>query len=95
MYKLLTIITCAVLTASQVSATPACGDYQLVKQRLGDQYSEKSKMMGLGANNMVFEVYASDKTGSWTIIAVRPDGFTCLMAAGQAFEMTFEVSDDT
>ncbi|MGB0658681.1 MAG: hypothetical protein ACPGNV_00790 [Mangrovicoccus sp.] len=42
--------------------------------------------MGLGANNSVVEIFASDKTGTWTITVTMPNGTTCLIASGQAFE---------
>jgi hypothetical protein len=42
--------------------------------------------MGLGANNAVVEVFASDASGSWTITVTMPNGLTCLVASGQAFE---------
>jgi hypothetical protein len=42
--------------------------------------------MGLGANNVVIEVFASDTSGSWTITVTSSDGITCLVASGQAFE---------
>ncbi len=32
------------------------------------------------------EIYASDETGSWTIIVTLPDGMACLVAAGQSYE---------
>ena len=32
------------------------------------------------------EVYASEETGTWTILMTRPDGTTCLLAAGQRWE---------
>lgn len=34
---------------------------------------------------MAIEVYASPD-GTWTIVTTRPDGMSCLMAAGQAWE---------
>jgi hypothetical protein len=46
--------------------------------------------MGLGANNMVVEVFASGTSGSWTITVTGSDGVTCLVASGQAYEATAE-----
>ena len=34
----------------------------------------------------VIEVFASEETGSWTILLTSPQGLTCLMAAGEAYE---------
>lgn len=75
-----------ILAATHAQSAPACGQHAAVTERLAAQYGEGRHAMGLGANNMVFELFASEETGSWTITATRPDGLTCLMAAGQAFQ---------
>jgi hypothetical protein len=46
--------------------------------------------MGLGAQGAVMEVFASLTSGSWTITVTLPDGLTCLIASGQAFEAMAE-----
>lgn len=74
------------------SATPAqaqstqCATRDQVVNRLGEKYGETRKSIGLGANNGVVEVFASDETGTWTIIVTMPSGVACLVASGQAFE---------
>jgi hypothetical protein len=65
---------------------PACADRTLVIQRLADKYGETLKSMGLHQDNGLLEVYASDATGTWTILVSKPDGQTCLLAAGQMWE---------
>tara|TARA_R110002049_G_scaffold23781_4_gene84505 strand:+ start:8374 stop:8706 length:333 start_codon:yes stop_codon:yes gene_type:complete len=63
-----------------------CGPREAVVTRLADGYGETRQSIGLGANNAVVEVFASAETGSWTITVTRPNGITCLVASGQAFE---------
>ena len=41
--------------------------------------------MGLVSNGSILEVLAS-KDGSWTISVTRPDGMSCVVAAGEAWE---------
>ncbi|MGJ8544423.1 MAG: hypothetical protein ACSHWZ_03190 [Sulfitobacter sp.] len=67
-----------------------CGDRDSIVQRLADRYGESRQSIGLGANNAMVEVFASDQTGSWTITVTRADGLTCLIASGQAFETLAE-----
>jgi hypothetical protein len=43
--------------------------------------------MGLAQGRGVVEMFASEKTGSWTILLTSPQGTTCLMAAGEAFQI--------
>jgi hypothetical protein len=64
----------------------ACGDRTTVIQSLSKKYGETRQGIGLGRNNGVMEIYASDETGTWTILVTLPNGQACLIAAGEAFE---------
>ncbi|WP_299845699.1 hypothetical protein [uncultured Roseovarius sp.] len=83
----------AVLMASPAVAQsgPNCAPREMVVDRLASKYGETRQSMGLGANNAVVEVFASDSSGSWTIIVTTANGLTCLVASGQAFEELAEV----
>jgi len=67
-----------------------CGPRDLVVSRLAEGYGETRQSMGLGANNSVIEVFASEESGTWTITVTTPNGMTCLVASGQAFETLAE-----
>lgn len=67
-----------------------CAPRDSVVDRLAQGYGESRKSMGLGANNAVVEVFASDETGTWTITVTTPNGLTCLVASGQSFEALAE-----
>lgn len=73
-------------TAADAQQQRNCGPRDLVVTRLAEGYGETRQSMGLGANNAVIEVFASEETGSWTITVTTPNGMTCLVASGQAFE---------
>ena len=70
----------------QAQNTRNCAPRQAVVDRLVEGYGETRQSMGLGANNAVVEVFASDETGTWTITVTTPNGLTCLVASGQSFE---------
>lgn len=80
------------LAAQQVSAEIPrnCAPRQVVMERLTGGYGETRQSIGLGANNALVEVFASEDTGSWTITVTLPSGVTCLVAAGNAFERLAE-----
>jgi hypothetical protein len=85
----LTTATAAYLAATtDVLAQSArnCGPRSQIVERLAQGYGETRQSIGVGANNTVVEVFASDETGSWTITATSTSGVTCLVASGQAFE---------
>ena len=57
-----------------------------VVERLAEKYGETLQSMGLHQSNAVMEIYASEATGTWTILVTRPDGQACLVAAGRMWE---------
>lgn len=64
----------------------ACAERSRVITRLADRYGETLQSLGLNQSSGVVEIYASDSTGTWTILLTRPDGVTCLLASGQSWE---------
>ena len=71
--------------AQTVRRPQNCAPRDAVLNRLAKSYGEIQQSQGLGANNAIIEVFASDTTGSWTIAVTMPSGLTCLVASGQAF----------
>ena len=63
-----------------------CGPRERVLTTLAEKYHETRRSIGLATQGRVMEVFASDESGSWTIIVTMPNGVTCLVASGQAFE---------
>lgn len=76
------------LAAHQTHAEGAskCAPRPTVLKRLADGYGETRQSIGLGGSSQVIEVFAAAETGSWTIIVTRPDGISCIVAAGMSFE---------
>lgn len=92
MTRLLTALTAffTLMTATAVSAEPNCGPRAAVIAHLSDNFGESRQSIGLGQEGRVVEVFASIETGSWTITVTLPNGMTCLVAAGSAFEQLAE-----
>lgn len=69
------------------AAAPApCGPRDQVLAALAGGYGETRRAVGLAENGAAVEILVSD-SGSWTIIASLPDGTSCLVASGAAFQM--------
>lgn len=88
---ILTFAAAAVLgtqfaTPAVAQGQRACGDRERIVSRLADKYGETRQSMGLNHNNGVLEVFASDETGTWTIILTMPTGMACLLAAGESWD---------
>ncbi len=70
-----------------VAAQQACNLRPQVLEHLEGRFQEAPSAIGLTSDGKVVEVLTSAK-GSWTIIVTAPDGVSCLLAAGQAWERT-------
>ena len=92
MFKMTMGLGLMVLAAGHVSAETRrnCAPRDVVLERLADGYGETRQSIGLGANDAVVEVFASDETGTWTITVTTASGVTCLVASGQSFETLAE-----
>lgn len=79
------------LAAQQVNAQPEnCAPRQVIVQKLTQEFGESRRGLGLIRQTAVMEVFASEDSGSWTIIVTRSNGITCLIAAGQGYEALAE-----
>lgn len=54
---------------------------------LQGKFSESPVALGLDNSGGVVELLASPDGGTWTIIVTDPQGTSCLMAAGEFWEM--------
>lgn len=63
----------------------ACAPRAELVSQLEKKYGETRRAAGLQSRGSVTEIYASPKTGTWTIIVTRPDGTACAVAAGEAW----------
>ena len=76
----------AATPAANAEETAACAERAGVVRKLQEKFGETLRSLGLQRDDAVVEVYASEATGTWTILMTRPDGSTCLLAAGQRWE---------
>ncbi len=81
------------LTGAPASAVsqPICGAHDDVASGLEKNYSESPIARGLATAGMMIEVFVSPE-GTFTIVATRPDGTSCLLAAGEAWHKLATVS---
>ena len=76
------------------SQAPNCGPRDAIIAELQGRYGESVRNMGLDQNNAIVEVYASDATGTWTIVVTTAAGMSCLVAAGEGWEMVVADAGD-
>jgi hypothetical protein len=71
---------------AEAQGRQACADRAQVVQKLEERFGEALRSIVLHQSDGVVEVYSSEATGTWTILMTRPDGMSCLLAAGQRWE---------
>ncbi len=76
------LLTVAFTVPAAAQSQMACADRAVVTERLTKNYGETFSGGGLRNSESIFEVWASDESGTWTIIMTMPNGQSCVMAAG-------------
>jgi hypothetical protein len=74
------------MTAAPSSATTFCAERAEMVKSLTDKFKENPAAVGQINGSAVIEVFVSE-TGSWTILATGTDGKSCVLSAGENFEI--------
>lgn len=82
-------------SASTAEAQMVCGKRDSIIAQLQKKYGETRRSVGVQQGRGVVEIYASAETGSWTILVTDTRGKSCLMAAGEAFQIENVASVET
>jgi hypothetical protein len=84
MYKALALLLMA--GTAQAEQIPCMGAPDLIAH-LSERYGEGVLAAAMGQGDVRMIVMVNDETGSWTVLAVRPDGKACAVAAGTDWQM--------
>lgn len=82
------LLAAALLVASTVvaSAQPVCGDREYIVGKLAEDYAERLVSSGMHwGEDALLEIWASESTGSFTILLTSPQGVSCVVAGGTDF----------
>ena len=74
-----------IVISTSAMAQTMCNKRDVFLDSLKKGYSEAPAAMGLVSNGSVLEVLTSKK-GTWTIIVTMPNGTSCVVASGDAWE---------
>lgn len=91
----------SLLFGMAATAPPAlagsCGDREAMTQKLESGYSERLTAGGLQKSRpeaTVIEVWASDETGTFTVLVTHANGISCVVATGFSFFHITEKAPD-
>jgi len=74
-----------VLASQPVSAQPVCGPRTVIVASLETQYEEALTGGGVQSADRIVEIYASDATGTFTVLISMANGTSCIVASGEAW----------
>jgi hypothetical protein len=88
MKKVFCVITLTIGMLSPAAAeSPQCGPKKAVASQLAQQFGEVPIVSGISLNNSM-KFFGNPRTGSWSMIFVRPDGIACVLAVGEDLEVS-------
>jgi hypothetical protein len=70
--------------AGEADARAVCKERDAIISVLNKRFGETQRSFGLQSDRRVLEIYASEK-GSWTALLTLPDGQSCVVATGEAW----------
>lgn len=82
--KILTIVG-LLFVPSPAAALGNCGPVDEMKRWLWETYRERAVETGIITGGSLAQLHISAGGATWTILAVTPEGWCCIVAAGTAW----------
>lgn len=95
MFKKGIITAIATISIAGTADAQNCAMRDQIVERLESKYSEQLTAGGLQENqsdSSMMEIWASPKTGTFTVLMTNPNGVSCVVAAGTDFFKTEQVA---
>lgn len=78
-------IASSFVSAQSAFAGSNCATHAKVQSVLLERFGETRRAMGMNENQQIAEIYASSRTGSWTVVITVPNGPSCVATSGQNY----------
>lgn len=75
------------LIAFPAAAQVPCAPTEAMLDNLKQRYQEEPQALGLAFDGTLTQVYANTDKGTYSIVATRPDGLSCLLISGDNFQI--------
>jgi len=81
------IILASTLKEANAQSPSLCLDRDSIITMLETRYQEARVSSGIvNTGGMLIEVFTSEDGSTWTIISTTPNGYTCILTAGEAWQ---------
>ena len=80
------------VAASAAAESTPCGPRPELVKQLSKKFHEEPIAIGLTNKGSLVEVLTSDNGSTWTIMISQPNGSSCLVAAGEGWEVLKHVA---
>jgi len=95
MSKAVLISVAVVLVSSAASAEVPCGQRDTIVDWLAHKYKEAPVAAGINNKGALIEVLSSKDGNTWTILLTAPNGTSCIVETGQAWQSkTYKIMAD-
>ena len=91
----LVLVPMCIAFSGSAHAQMVCGSRADIISQLQKKYGETRRSVGLQQGRGIVEIFASEQSGSWTILVTDTRGKSCLMAAGEAFQVEEVAANET
>jgi hypothetical protein len=82
------LVVLALLLGAGTASAQACAAFDTMSKQLEQRYAEVPVAAGLAQTGKLLQVFAAKDGSTWTVILTRPDGLSCIVAAGRHWQMT-------
>lgn len=72
--------------ATDARAQMTCDSRDALVTQLREKYGEVRRGSGLAGRTAIFEIWASEATGTWTILRTTVNGLACVVAVGDGWQ---------
>lgn len=86
--RLLTLAAAAAFfMPAPAQAAPSCASHEEALALLAKKYQERRIAVGVTSAGGLVEVLASADGGTWTILVTAPNGQSCIVSAGEGWQV--------
>jgi len=85
MWKIVSFVPFAAI-AMPAFAEQVCASRDTLVGSLSSDFAEKPAALGMGDDGNLVELLTTKDGATWTILITTPDGISCVVATGQAWE---------